>query len=440
MRGDKALFFFGGALFGAAGAVLWEALSARPGFSPRLIPASREHPRLPPAVILPGILGTQLQRPDGSEAWLNSGNAFGHHDLRLPARLPLAESRDELQPSGLIGVDSVLPRLFGFTEYSDILELLDDAGFHRDLRPGGAPGAVYHVFGYDWRRDLVESARRLGDALDALAAARGNEDARFNLIGHSMGGLVARYYLRYGGAEPGGPVTWEGARRVESLLLVATPNAGSIAALDAILNGNRVGLSATTLAASVIARMPAIYQLLPPRGARPLVAASGETPDADLHEPATWERFGWGPWRAGPTDAARDREFVAAALQRAAAFHAALAQPASGPCPVRVVAIGGDCLPTLGRALVPEETPGAPRFEAKSRRESELMFEAGDGRVTRASVLASHLREAHDNVFGAGLAELQHAFFGEADHHGIYREPTFQSLLLRLLLQPSARA
>jgi pimeloyl-ACP methyl ester carboxylesterase len=433
-RGERALIFMAGALMGAAGTVIWQSLGQR-RFSPRLIRDSRVDPRIPATVIVPGILGSQLRRPDGTGAWLLAGNALGYHDLRLPARLPLAESKDDLEPAGLIGVDAVLPRLFGFTEYADILELLEEAGFYRDARPGGEPGAVHHVFTYDWRRDLVESARRLGETLDRLAERRGDPDARFNLIGHSMGGLLARHYLRYGGKEPGGPVTWAGARRVENLILVATPNGGSLAALDAILNGNRVGLSTTTLAAEVIARMPSIYQLLPPRGTRPLADAAGEPLLLDLQDAATWERFGWGPWKRGANgDAAREREFVGALLARATAFHDGLARAAPRGCPVRVVALGGDCLPTSARAIVSEDAP--PRFEARTRREAEALFEAGDGRVTRASVLASHLPGAAKSVFGAGLAEVSHAFFGEADHHGIYREPTFQSVLLRLLLQP----
>src|SRR5258706_5950362 len=67
------------------------------------------------------------------------------------------------------------------------------------------------------------------------------------------------------------------------------------------------------------------------------------------------------------------------------------------------------------------------------------MYEAGDGRVTRASVLASHLPGAEDTDTGSGIAEVTQAFFGSADHHGIYSEPTFQSLLLRLLLRPGPR-
>ena len=68
------------------------------------------------------------------------------------------------------------------------------------------------------------------------------------------------------------------------------------------------------------------------------------------------------------------------------------------------------------------------------------MMEAGDGRVTRASVLAAHLPEADGADMGSGLPELGQAFFGAADHHGIYGEPTFQSVLLRALLRTARRS
>jgi hypothetical protein len=67
------------------------------------------------------------------------------------------------------------------------------------------------------------------------------------------------------------------------------------------------------------------------------------------------------------------------------------------------------------------------------------MFEAGDGRVTRASVLGSHLPAAEESETGCGYPEVAQAFIGAADHHGIYKEPTFQSVLLRQLLRPAPR-
>ena len=435
---DTLLHFAGGVLAGVAGALLYDAI--RPGrrFSPKLLRESREHPDLPATVILPGIMGSRLERPDGSAAWLNVGNVFGHHDLRLPKAPHLRASRDALKPFGLIGVDEIIPRLFGFTEYADLLGLLREAGFHRNERSGGGRGAIFHVFTYDWRRDLVESAHRLGKYLDALAVARGEPDARFNIVGHSMGGLVARYYLRYGDAEPGGPVTWAGARRISQLIFVATPNAGSIFSLNAALNGNPVGMSNTTLSARVIAHMPAIYQLMPPKEAIPLVDRKGNPLDIDLHDAATWQRFAWGPWRpGGEDDTDEERAFVTSLLEHARAFHQAMALTPESVCPVPVTAIGGDCLPTLARAAAPDRPGQSPCFEPRNGVEAEAMLEAGDGRVARSSVLGSHLDTDHARDWG--LPEISHVFFGDADHHGIYGEPTFQSVLLRRLLRPHRR-
>jgi pimeloyl-ACP methyl ester carboxylesterase len=439
---------------------LWGVLAAGSGMALASAVASRrrrlDHLRLirpsragvPPVVVIPGIMGSRLLRPDGTPVWLNVRNAIGHYDLSLPLTVPLSESRDDLVPGPLLGTTAVMPRLFGFTEYYDLLDILAVAGFRAATSKGIGQDLAHHLFSYDWRRDLVETARRLHDALDQLAEARGDPDARFNVIGHSMGGLVARYYLRYGTAEPGGPVTWAGARRIANLVLVAVPNAGGIHALEAMLYGNRVGLSHTTLAAPVIARMPSVYQLMPPRGAPALLDDKLEPLDVDLHDPATWDHYGWGPFAPArrnldlADDAARDksRAFLEAALSRSGAFHRALAREPETHCPVRVVILGGDCLPTIARGIVPDKRGLPPRFVPWNRKENDLMFDAGDGRVTRASVLASHLPLAEQSLIGCGLPEVADAVFGSADHHGIYREPTFQSILLRLLLRPVRRA
>jgi hypothetical protein len=435
-RSAGAWPFLAGLALGGVAAAAWAALGRKRRLDPRIVRALPRASQAPLVVFVPGLMGSQLLRPDGTVAWLNLGNTLGHHDLSLPRKLPFAASRDELQPGFLIGTDSGLPRAFGFTEYADLLDLLDSAGYE----PGTGPGLRYAVYTYDWRRDLVEAARGLALRLEGLAREIGDPGARFHLVGHSMGGLVVRWYLRYGGAEPGekAPVTWAGARRTASVLLTATPNGGSIPALGAILDGERVGLSYTTLAASVVSRMPSIYQLLPPRGTRPLVDPKGRTLDLDLLDLATWERFGWGPFNPSTDERpAVERSFLVAALGRARAFQAGLARAPDRAAPVPVHALGGDCLPTLARAVVGEGPPGSsPRFEARSRREQDLLFEAGDGRVTRASFLAAHLAGA-DDPEAHGIPELSGAFFGGADHHGLYADPAFQSLLLRLLLRPA---
>ncbi len=435
-RSAGAWPFLAGLALGAAAAAGWATLGRKRRLDPRLVRALPRARTAPMVVFVPGLLGSQLLRPDGSIAWLNLGNTLGHHDLSLPRKLPFAASRDDLHPGFLIGTDSALPRAFGFTEYADLLDLLDAAGYE----PGIGPGLRYAVYTYDWRRDLVEAARGLALRLEGLARAAGDPGARFHLVGHSMGGLVVRWFLRYGGAEPdeGADVTWAGARRIASVLLTATPNAGSIPALGAITGGERVGLSHTTLAASVVSRMPSVYELLPPKDTRPLIDPRGRVLEHDLHDPATWERFGWGPFHPAAKRDAAERAFLVAALERARAFHAGLARRPTRPAPVPVHALGGDCLLTLARAIAGEGPPGSPpRLVAGNDREQELMFEAGDGRVTRASFLATHLADTGSDPEAHGVAELSGAFFGAADHHGLYSDPAFQSLLLRLLLRPA---
>jgi pimeloyl-ACP methyl ester carboxylesterase len=446
---DWVLPFLAGALSTGAGLLLARGLGRR-ALDPALLFSGVKPDGVPPVVIVPGVMGSGLLRPDGTRVWLNVRNAIGQYSLRLPLDVPVARARDDLAPGSLLGTQEMVPRLFGFTEYYDLITILETFGYRPATR-ADAHGLVHHVCAYDWRRDLVESARQLDATLDALADLRGDRDTRFNVVGHSMGGLVARYYLRYGTAEPrdGAPVTWAGAKRIANLVLVATPNAGGIHALEALVLGNRVGLSYTTLSNAVVARMPSVYQLLPPKGAPSLLGQDEEPVDSDLHDVETWRANQWGPFAPGagarafevrdPDDKVSFSEFVPAALDRARAFHRALSVEPSTQCPTRVTVLGGDCLPTLARAVLPERPGLPPRFEAMRRGEVRGMFAAGDGRVTRQSVMGSHLPQSAGDD-GAGYAEISQAVFGAADHHGIYSDPTFQSLLLRRLLRSAPAA
>lgn len=421
--------FVAGFAAGALATVLYEALRPRRGFDPALLGADHDA-AVPPVVIVPGILGSQLLDADGDEAWLGLGNMVGAHDIALPARLPLSEAHDGLTPGGLLGVDHILPRLFGFSEYGDLVAVLESAGFVRD----GVGGRSYHVYAYDWRRDLVESARGLGTFLERLAAERGRPGERFCLVGHSMGGLVARLFLRYGGGDPTGPVTWAGATRIERMVVATAPSGGSIPALEALLLGSPVGFSTTTLAASVCATFPALYALLPPLQAKPLIEPGGAVLPIDLLDPEAWQEHAWGPFAEGGEPALRD--YARAALLRAREVREGLDRAPATACPVPVTLMGGDTLPTLARAVL--DGRGVPRFQPERRQETALMYEAGDGRVTRASLLASHVPGAHEDDDDCGIHEALRLAFGDGDHHGLFAEPAFQSTLLRALLPRSS--
>jgi triacylglycerol lipase len=66
--------------------------------------------------------------------------------------------------------------------------------------------------------DVRAAARRLGERVDLLCAETGYE--RIHVVGHSLGGLVARYYVQRLG----------GDQRVHTLVTLGTPHAGTHAA------------------------------------------------------------------------------------------------------------------------------------------------------------------------------------------------------------------
>src|SRR5262245_55603842 len=137
---------------------------------------------------------------------------------------------------------------------------------------------------YDWRRDVAT----LGKLLAERIAADGKQNV--GLVAHSMGGLVARAALTH----PAG-------NQVSRLVMLGTPNAGSLGAIQALRGTYSVVRKlamldlrhdAEFLASEVFASFPGLHELLP--------SGSGVT-DLDLFDAAVWPAAGPRP------DAARLR-------------------------------------------------------------------------------------------------------------------------------------
>jgi hypothetical protein len=102
------------------------------------------------------------------------------------------------------------------------------------------------------------SARRLAQKtqhwLEAWRASSGNEKAKLVLIGHSMGGVVARYFLEVLG----------GWRDTRSLITFGTPYRGSLNAVGYLANGYAKSIGPLKVDLSETVRsFTSIYQLLP---------------------------------------------------------------------------------------------------------------------------------------------------------------------------------
>jgi len=113
------------------------------------------------------------------------------------------------------------------------------------------------LFPYDFRRSVRTAGEALADAVNqALASSTSTVSARRKrviVVAHSMGGLVARYWL--------GPLG--GAPVCAALLTLGTPHRGAPKAMDWLINGAGIGCLRHPWVTRVLRGWPSVYELLP---------------------------------------------------------------------------------------------------------------------------------------------------------------------------------
>jgi pimeloyl-ACP methyl ester carboxylesterase len=456
----------------------------------RIFERARAHTGKPPLIIIPGILGSQLRNKHTGEIVWPSAIRSNVDGLSLPTTPNLENDRDDLVADEIVTTARLFPKLERFSPevlvYRELLSALKTyAGYREgswDNPAAGDDTDTFYVFAYDWRRDNIETAQLLIRQIDELKRKLNRPDLRFNIVAHSMGGLVARYAAAYGASDlpPEGvspKPTWAGAGDIAKIFMIGTPNEGSAEALVTLLDGYSVteGLRRRVHLLNKLSRedaitSPAIFQLLPHDGAARFLDADLKEMKVDLYDPATWREYGWSPvndpefrqryaeggWR--DEDARRNAsgsleeldQYFAVVLRRARRFHDALdaAFPASSAQPVAFYAFGGDCEETLSAPVIIRDqktnrwlTVTQPRAfrdstgkEWKRKEVERAMYEPGDGRVTRRSLLGeSHVPPRASVLFNSPLP-LAYAAFACDLHCDLQKNKTLQDNALTLLL------
>ncbi len=422
-----------------------------------------------PVIVIPGILGSKLtERGTDRVVW---GAFAGNYadprttdGVRLVA-LPMGDGRrldeltDNVFPAGAL--DRLNINLLGIPiairAYVDILGTLGVGGY-RDQQLGEAGIIDYgdehytcFQFAYDWRRDNAENARLLGEYIqnihDYVTEERRKElgpDAppvKFDIVAHSMGGLLTRHYLRYGTEAPpaDGSVPWKGAELVERVVMVGTPNAGSADSIENLVEGRKLPVGLPSYDAVVLGTMPAIYQLLPRhRHGAILDHETGEP--IDVFDLEFWDRMQWGlanpkkdallekllPDVDTPEERRRiAREHLAKCLKRAEEFHEAMDRPAVPPPGLQMYAMVGDAVPTPARLEV----------DQKRRHVSVSEKAPGDGIVLRSSVLADERISGDWEPRLRSPIRFHQVMFLFSDHLGLTKDPVFTDNVLYILLE-----
>jgi pimeloyl-ACP methyl ester carboxylesterase len=421
-----------------------------------------------PLIIIPGFLGSKLRDPvTGKVLWGTMGNVLSHPEsYRLACSLDSKKSdlsARELEPY------AIYDSLWGVEYYRKILRTLQQAGGYQlgDIRDP-RPGDNAFVFAYDWRKDIVDSAILFSQAVDHLKAALGDPDLRFDLVAHSQGGLLARYYAKYGATDvlndslPAAP-TGAGAGNLNKVILLGTPNQGTLEALKILDQG--VKKVFRPMPPAVTFTMPALYEMLPPDGINSFAGLEGDPIPMDLYDPQTWVDNRLSVFAEGGLDLLREamraagvtlesgkptpdeaREFLRRNLDRARRFQAALAAPTPAGQEVIFHAVGSDCIPTLKTAVVLEEkgrpriyfSPRGHRRESVEKKMAKVLYGPGDGTVLMESLLNLPESPTAASAGGSGGGDNLASSFFICESHGLLpNDPIFQNNLFYLLLYDS---
>jgi len=316
---------------------------------------------------------------------------------RLPERLDR-----ELRGTAVRGLQPLVDRLIGGDGYA---RGNPDRPLDKDypenppsVRTDRSRPASLFVLYYDWRRDLAANACVLADRIGKIRASTGSD--RVLLVGHSLGGVLARYYLRYGGrdavsggvcplqADPGGGAGESRTAGVARAVFVGAPHRGSAQAFRALLEDfSLFGVVSLGLRDAAVT-MPVSWSLLPfaeSDGTVPILVGPQGEERVPLFSLRTWTERGW--LDIGPGEAER-LPFVEAMLNRAVALQGRMAGRHPEEERVRRLTVGSDCRPTLARAIVEENA--ALSFVGWGRSVHPLFDRAtvpGDGVVGAESAL-----------------------------------------------------
>lgn len=235
----------------------------------------------PLVVFLPGIMGSRLRlrlQQGAKMLWSEDASDIVFNLINNSALYQYTQGTPVTVEGVLEGVNFKGYTLDNF--YGLLLTRL------RDLRTQGR--FALEEFAYDWREDIYDTARKLGEMLAARHAfvmddegyQEEEEERRLTIVAHSMGGLVTAVALTKGYIHP---------RNVKRIICIGTPFLGAPAAfrglystgylpgitwLQTIVSPRKDRRACRDALLRAMQSFLSVHQLLPPAG-QPFVQISG---------------------------------------------------------------------------------------------------------------------------------------------------------------------
>jgi len=368
------------------------------------------HPKNP-IIIIPGAMGSALINPKTNEVvWgkmIDLQVANPHEALLFPEKDGVELPVDATHADGLIAANvlsrfEMLNRVGSVTVYEDLIHSFSSCGLvEGDIQRCSGSDNIY-LFSYDWRQDLVLTAKLLAERIEAIQAVS-PPGTKVTLIAHSMGGLLAQYYLMYGGkdvlSDSSLTPDYAGVPNIDKVFFLGVPFGGTPMAFKSLHEGEWIG-PGLTISNWATFTMPAIYELLPFNNPDLFADTDDQTVPIDLSHINTWKESGfsifekreWSEFEqlcqtsfpnSGP-DLAHDlsqqyQSFFQAALRRGVLFQGALNQIDWGQISSEKFVVMGDCQQTLEQIRIAEADAQKQVHIVQSRFLNEHYWLGNDG-------------------------------------------------------------
>ena len=423
-----------------------------------------------PIIVIPGILGSNIiDSRTNSPVWgdfgQTSSNVKADEYLRQIA-LPMEQGKTLDQLQGVSSSDGTMRYIKGsvaglpvnINTYASMMSAMGVGGVGmggsleklEDYIDDKRHEANAFEFDYDWRRSIDENAIRLGQYIRQVTRfvqlQRGNLKAvKFDIVAHSMGALVTRYYLQYGSQLlPTGnslPVlNWSGSAQIERAVFIAPPNGGSLFALERLLLGLPKNPVTPQFDSMVLGTLPSVYQLLPRLRHKTFQRSDAGEEMSNFFQTGFWVDMNW-----GLADTSKDsmlarllpgielaperRETALDHLEKclfsAAKLQKALDTVSTRPAHLQMFLFVGDTI----------RTPLVATAKKGDKKLTHLKKGAGDGTVPRSSAL---LDERVAGKLGARVISPLHwdsVYFLPSSHLGLTKDPICIKNILYLLLE-----
>ena len=414
-----------------------------------------------PIIIVHGFLGSRLiDSITGNNLWGNfrGMDLVGVSDEKIRSlahpmgyKKPLRELNNNAIPKEIL--ETVNLSCLGISvevaAYKNVIDELVRVGFQSEGRPLRKDKHFYSLFefAYDWRRDLTENAEKLNFYIERKRKYLQNKykelygidnfNVQFDVIGHSMGGLLSRYYLRYGtqslpqdGSLP--KLDWYGSKYIDRLIVAGTPSAGY---LDTFLE--MLGNTLQPFPLAALGTLPTYYQMLPASQTKSIVYSDTKEP-INIFNPEVWKKMKWGIVNPEEdvnlkillpdvkTKEERSRiafDHLSKCLKRAKQFIKAMSVKASPPKNVLLLLVYGSGFKTTRRVFINRDTGKIENIE----------YSSGDGKVLASSALWD-VRAGGEWTFSLrSPINWDYLLNLRAAHMGILEAPVFEDNILLML-------